>query len=466
MAIFNDTINKKSNAVMFGSILFCFYMVLSFAGCRPAPKPVSQPVRDLVEIIAHDTLRVVTMNGPTAFFYYRDQPMGYDYELVSMFADYLGVKLSVAVAYSPSEMLRKLRSGSADLVAYNLAPLRLSDDVRFWSIHERSPLVLLQSLGAKPVTSIGELKKQKIHVVHNSVYERQLKALNEETGGDLHVVLEPDSLIDQLLVQRVSKGEIPATVVYANQVPVYRKMFKNIKATYQVSVGLSMGWVTREGSGRFNAMLEQWLELIPQKELERLRARYYSRNVVRERAAQRIRAGGAISPYDALFMRYAPAIGWDWRMLASLCYHESRFNPNTTSPMGARGLMQLVPVTAKRFGLTDDNAYEPEASVMAGVQYIKYLQMVYSSVEDREERVKFVLASYNAGPAHILDAIALTKKYGGNPHLWSSVEHYLLLKSEPQYYNDPVCRYGYYRGAAAAGYVKKVLNTFQMYCGE
>ena len=406
------------------------------------------------------------MTGPTAFFYYRDQPVGYDYELAQSFADFLGVKMSLTVAYTPAEMLHLLRTGKSDIVAYNLAPLRLTDDFSFWPIHERSPLVLMQHKEAAPVSNITELKEQKIHVVHNSVFERQLRMLNEETGGELRVVLEADTVSELEIVSRVNNGTLPSTVVYKNQLPVYNRVYKNVVGTFEVSVGLAAGWVTMAGAEHLNGMLDAWWSQMPQQKLVKLKAKYYNRRVQRRPELRYMPDNGQVSPYDKLFKRYAPEAGWDWRLLAALCYHESRFNPMTTSPMGAMGLMQLVPVTAKRFGLTEDNAYEPEASIGAGVQYIKYLQMVYSSVEDHEERIKFVLASYNAGPAHILDARALTRKYGRNDNVWDDVEKYLLLKSEQKYYSDPVCRYGYYKGAAAAGYVRKVLDTYKLYCGE
>lgn len=418
---------------------------------------------DLVGIIARDTLRVTTMTGPTSYFYYRDQPMGYDYDLATDFAEFLGVNLDVIVARTPKEMLHLLRSGEADLIAYNIAPLRVSDEFCFWPIHERSPLVLLQNSQDTPVNSISELGTTKIHIVHNSIYEQHLGHLNQETGGEIRMVLEADSLSDEDIIMRVNNGSADATIIYQNQYPLYRKKYPNLRQSVQLSIGLSTGWMTNSTTVKLNGMIEKWLQDMPDKRFTTLRRKYFVRNASFLKPQKVVLVNGAISVYDDLFHKYAPHIGWDWRLLASLCYHESRFNPNTTSPMGAKGLMQLVPVTAKRFGLTYDNAYEPEASVSAGTQYIKYLQMVYSSVEDIDERVKFVLASYNAGPAHILDARALARKYGKNPDVWDDVEQYLLLKSDPKYYNDPVCKYGYYRGGSAAGYVRKVMNTFELY---
>ena len=165
-------------------------------------------------------------------------------------------------------------------------------------------------------------------------------------------------------------------------------------------------------------------------------------------------------PYAEHFMNYAPEVGWDWELLAAVAYHESRYNPNVISPSGARGLMQLMPVTGRRFGLNDSTFFVPQDNIAAGVKYIARLQYQFRFVADTVEQTKFVLASYNAGPAHILDARRLAKKYGDNPNRWTSVERYLELLSDEQYYADSVVMYGSFNSAETTRYVRNVLRTY------
>jgi membrane-bound lytic murein transglycosylase F len=154
--------------------------------------------------------------------------------------------------------------------------------------------------------------------------------------------------------------------------------------------------------------------------------------------------------------------GWDWRLLASMVYQESRFNPSGESWAGAKGLMQLMPETAKRFGVTDPT--NPQQSLRGGVRFLKYLDKYWSkSIPDDDERLKFVLASYNAGLTHIIDARKLTEKYGGDPTSWSVVETYLLKKSDPTYYRDPVVMAGYCKCEEPVHYVKAILNRYEEY---
>lgn len=165
-------------------------------------------------------------------------------------------------------------------------------------------------------------------------------------------------------------------------------------------------------------------------------------------------------PFAEHFMTYAPEVGWEWEMLAAVAYHESRYNPNVVSPGGASGLMQLMPVTGRRFGLTDSTFFIPEDNIAASVKYIARLQYHFRFIEDSVEKNKFVLASYNAGPAHILDARRLAKKYGANPNRWDNVEYYISCLKYEEYYTDSVVQYGSFNGGETTAYVRNVLHTY------
>jgi membrane-bound lytic murein transglycosylase F len=172
-----------------------------------------------------------------------------------------------------------------------------------------------------------------------------------------------------------------------------------------------------------------------------------------------------ISDYDTLLIQYADSLQWDWRLVAALVAQESNFNASVTSGDGARGLMQVRPSTAKLFGKYD--LFQPADNVRAGVDCLRYLQDYWKNIPDSTERVRFVLASYNIGPAHVLDAQRLAKKYGKSSVKWDGhVAEYLKLMSQPNYYSDPVVKYGKCRGHMTYNYVRKVLTRFEGYRQE
>lgn len=177
------------------------------------------------------------------------------------------------------------------------------------------------------------------------------------------------------------------------------------------------------------------------------------------------RTKGVISEYDGYFQRYAPTARMDWRLMAAQCYQESCFDPNAKSWAGACGLMQIMPSTASHLGLSMNDIHQPEANIAAASRYMAELQGHFSDIHDPSQRILYALAAYNGGFAHIRDAMALTKKYGGNPYNWEEVKHFVLKLSNPYYYRDPVVKRGFMRGTETADYVERIQKRWSEYCG-
>lgn len=166
------------------------------------------------------------------------------------------------------------------------------------------------------------------------------------------------------------------------------------------------------------------------------------------------------SSYNILFQRYAPLAGLPWQLISAQCAQESGYDAGARSWAGACGLMQLMPATAARFGLSRDEIFDPEKNIATACRLMGQLMHDFSDVPHPQERISFALAAYNAGSGHIRDAMALARKYGENPHNWSSVEPYVLHLSEAAYYQDPVVRHGYMRGRETYGYVRAIRNRY------
>ena len=145
-----------------------------------------------------------------------------------------------------------------------------------------------------------------------------------------------------------------------------------------------------------------------------------------------------------------------------MVYQESKFIPDLESWAGAKGLMQLMPETAKRFGVKDRN--DPEESLEAATKIIKILWDRFGDVPDSTERIKFTMASYNCGYGHVVDARALAKSEGLNPNIWdNNVDDTILKLSYPESYNKDIIKNGYVRGVEPYTYVKQIFNRFENY---
>lgn len=173
---------------------------------------------------------------------------------------------------------------------------------------------------------------------------------------------------------------------------------------------------------------------------------------------------GQISHFDAIFKQHAIQCGWDWRLLAAQAYQESSFDPNAVSFMGAMGLMQLMPNTARQLGVSDSEVFNPQSNVRGAVKLINQLNAHYSSITNPDERINFILAAYNAGPGHIDDARALARKYGKDANIWhGNVDAIVLRMSEPQYYNQSEVSHGYFRGSETYNYVLSIRALWEDY---
>ena len=420
---------------------------------------------DLKDIVNSDTLRVATLSGSTSYFIFRDESMGFDYEMAENLANYLHVNLKINIAHSEKEMIEWLQEKKIDIIAYNTTETKiLKNKFSYVFPQSESYMVLVQKMGANSLSDVTELEDKEVYVKPNSVFYDRLIALNEEIGGSIKIVLAPDSLTNDDLIDMVADNKIGYTLAYHNLAQLHKTFSRSLDCHMPVGFDQQNGWLIRSDSRNLKKAIEKW-EKLPETEeiVSNLTSKYWEKSPFFALRNVRI-PKGAISPFDNLFRRYASIINWDWRLLAAVAFHESRFNSSEVSWAGASGLMQLMPHTASSFGLDRSTKFDPEMNIEAGVQYIKSLNLSFRQIENKEERIKFILAAYNSGPSHILDAMALAKKYGKNPHIWfNHVEYFLLKKSEPEFYNDPVAKYGYFRGKETVKYVHNTLNTFERY---
>lgn len=229
-------------------------------------------------------------------------------------------------------------------------------------------------------------------------------------------------------------------------------------------------WLVRRDSPLLAASLDEWMHVhhhdFTAYTTIRVRTSSGRTYTPRRRVSAPIlnAARGQISFYDDLFRRHALTCGWDWRLLAAQAYQESAFDAQAVSPMGALGLLQLMPATAREVGVAESDLFTPSANVRGAVQYIVQLNRHYASIADPDQRLNFVLAAYNAGPGHVDDARALARKQGLNPDQWQGhVDAVVLRMSQPDFYNQPEVRHGYFRGSETYNYVASIRARWQQY---
>ena len=171
-----------------------------------------------------------------------------------------------------------------------------------------------------------------------------------------------------------------------------------------------------------------------------------------------------ISPYDSLIRAHADSLGWDWHLLAAVIYEESRFHIEARSPRGAAGLMQMMPKTAARYGVTDP--LDPEMNIRAGAQSLGTLIKRYYNVGDNmTERYKYALAAYNAGIGRIDDCINLARYLGVDTGYWINIVNRVLpLMGQESVMESGVVKRGPFKGVETAYYVDHAIAVYDRLC--
>ncbi len=449
--------------------------------------------RDLAEIKKLGTLTVLAPYNATTYFIYRGEALGYEYELLQSFAKSQGLDLKMVVVADPKSLFTILNSGEGDIAADRLVPTTENEkDVSFTRALYRTEPVLVQQeappakagkgaekvLAAGPadqlpevyiqgrlITKPAQLAGKTITLPEQSPYNRTLIELSDEISGEIHVI-EMGALQDESLAQKVAKGEIQFTVMQKNLAELKEAEFKNLKVRPIISKSHSVAWAVRKKSPELMKALNSWIE---EKQNGSLFDKIYQKYFIdRRNYLERVESGfltsttGKLGPYDDLLKQHANELSWDWRLLASQAFQESRFKPDAHSWAGAAGLLQLMPATARQYGVK--NSLDPADNVQGAVKFLKWLDEFWRErVTNNSERLKFVLASYNCGAGHVRDAQRLTEKYGGNSQSWEDVSYWLLQESTQEYSTDAVVKFGFCRGLEPVNYVSHILERFDRY---
>jgi membrane-bound lytic murein transglycosylase F len=431
----------------------------------------------LDRILQRGTLIATTDYNSTNYFIYRGEPAGYQYELLKSYAEHLGVALEIVVNNNLEDAFEDLQSGKVDLIAMGLTITGQRNQVVDFTLpmtETRQVLVQRKPKGWRRMESNGvvesllirnplALSGKTIYVPIKSSYIDRLKNLQEEMGDSIMVVEFP--LDSEKLIEMVAEGKIEYTICDEHIARVNQKYYPEIDVETPISFPQNVAWAVNKGADSLKQNVDSWLLNYTDTKIARFT---YNKYFVNPRSMQYAHKyysvrSGKISAWDEVLKEKSSETDWDWRLLASMIYQESRFQPDATSWMGAFGLMQLMPGTAELYGI--DSLASPEENIEAGINHLKMLDSRFEDlISDPQERMKFVLASYNVGIAHVFDARRLAVKYDRDPEVWSdNVDYFLLNKSDPKYYKDSVVFYGYCRGEEPYNYVNDILDRWEHY---
>jgi membrane-bound lytic murein transglycosylase F len=425
---------------------------MSLAACeRP---PLLQQIKD------HNELVVLTRNSPTTYYEGVDGPTGFEYDLASRFADYLGVELRIVVPPNFGDTLALIQRGDADLAAGLTVTDNRKEIVRFGPVYQKITPQLVYRSGTPRPRSLADVKG-KIDVVAGSSHAERLAKLKEKYPN-LSWQEDEDADSEELLYL-VWQQLYDYTIANSNELVINRRYYPELHPAFAISKPKSLAWAfaRSDDDSLYNAAVAFFGKIRKDGTLDQLIDRYYGHigefDYVGTRRYQ-AHIVQRLPAYRDWFQKAAGRFHMDWRLLAAIGYQESHWNPDAVSPAGVRGLMMLTQDAASEVEIDDPT--DPEQSILGGTEY---LQRMLGNIPDdipEPDRTWLGLAAYNVGIGHLEDARKLTQQNGGNPNKWVDVKKNLPLLSKEKWFKKT--RYGYARGREPVRYVENVRSYYDI----
>jgi len=276
----------------------------------------------------------------------------------------------------------------------------------------------------------------------------ELFAKHEGVNLDFRIV--PDNLKFELLLN----GDIDIAVFSEGLDSLHNvfNKYANISSSLPLDDSIKSVWISRDENISLLLTINIWASKLKGENIYKSLQTKYFRHKFKK-------TNEGISPYDDIVKKHSAEIGWDWKLTTSMVFFESGFRANAVSRSGAKGLLQLMPNTVKRFGVT--NVYNPEENIKGGLRLIAYLSDFFEKYGvPEDELVNFVLAAYNAGHGKIVHFMNTTENMGHDKYKWSDVRATILLINNRKGELAPKSKY---RGSETVNFVDNVLRNYKHY---
>jgi membrane-bound lytic murein transglycosylase F len=431
---------------------------LLLAACDTGPdNPDQAEPRSLAEIKASGKLVVLTRNAPTTWYIGRDgQPTGPEYELVTAFADHLGVTVDFKHRASLTAILDSLEAGEGDLAAAGLtATDARRERFRFGPSYQRVTQQVVCRRDSVQPESVAELAGLDLRVAADSSYVQRLETLKAASHPDLTWKATAEHNTEALLRQ-VWEREIDCTVADSTIVDINRRYFPELIAPFNLSREQPLAWALPGPAAELEEAVADWLGGFRDSgQLANLKEAYYGFFRVFDYVDTRVyirRIDQRFPKYRTYFRQAAKRHDLPFPLIAAQGYQESHWRANAKSPTGVRGIMMLTRNTARSLGVA--NRLDPRQSIFGGAKYLARMKGRFADEVTEPDRTWLALAAYNIGRAHLHDAQILAREQGVSPHHWRSMKHVLPLLAKKEYYQD--LKYGYARGTEPVRYVRRI----------
>ncbi len=453
----NALLNRKHHSSIFLIIASVVLAVVVVAyGHADIKLPIVEKIRHKRIAKRHsDTISACLFYHAADYFIYQGSVIGFQHDILRQMEKDFGRPVSITIETDPDTMLVTAMSDEYDIVCYDFDKTNFSGTY----IIESEPLSYTYPVLITRKHSKDDTLRE--NVVNTSAkYYNKLDFSEMENPEEWSVKHNPRHAVEDLMEMLVDR-QIDYAVCNYNVAVTLMPFYSQLAAGPKIGDSFPRTWILNKNNKSLNDSINNWIaDFKETTKYQSLCKKYLSPNsyvISRSFGKQKY----STSQYDPLLKKVAGHFGFDWHFISSIIYQESKFIPDLIGFGGSFGIMQMMPVTGERYGISDTSSVEDQ--IWAGGKYISFLCNIFKDKVDTSQLYYFVSGSYNSGPGHILDAMALCEKYGHDKTQWDQVVEYLILKSHKDYYNDEVVKCGYYPGKHTANYVEQVMTRYYGY---
>ncbi len=417
------------------------------AACAPANDADPKRAKDLL---------VLTRQGSTTFYQGPEgAPIGLEFDLATMFGQYLGRRVRFQLADSAADIVEQVAGGQFDFAAAGLARNHKDKPKVVWGpTYQTIQAVLVHHSDEAPPRDWEDVGKREVGLVDGFGHRERFA---ETTPAAMGIALKAFDFHDQEpLLERVVQKEIPYAIADSHALAVVRNFFLDLDAAFPIGPPQELAWIFPSEREELAKQAEAFFRMIRENgSLQRLLDRYYGHTervdpIAAGRMQEKLRS--ILPQYRREFQNAQELTGIEWRLLAALAYQESHWDPLATSPTNVRGIMMLTEETALRMNVLD--RLDAKESILAGARYLVQLKAMLPERILEPDRTWLALAAYNIGYGHLEDARVLAQRKKLNPDAWADLKKTLPLLARPEVANT--VKHGFARGGAPVIFVENV----------
>ncbi len=393
--------------------------------------------RKFAEMREANVLRALVTHSKTFYFFDGATQRGLSHDALVAFENFLNKELQtktiklrvVFIPVTRDQLLPALEAGYGDVAVANLTvtPERETQVDFSRPIYRNVTEVAVTGAHVAPVAGVNDLAGRVVHTRQSSSYYESLQRTNRELIdrglAPIKIVAVDEHLEDEDLLEMVNAGLIGTIVMDSHKAQFWEQIFEDIRVHNEVALrdGGSIAWAMRKDSPELKKMVDKFLRRNGEGTLlgNILLKRYLDENIyIRNHLASPEMK--KFNQTAHLFQKYAAQYDFDWLMVMSQAYQESRLDHSARSRTGAVGIMQMLPSTAadKNVGIPDISKLED--NIHAGNKYLRFIRDRYFEDEPMSDLNKtlFSFAAYNAGPARVARLRREAERQGLDPNVW------------------------------------------------